>query len=556
MKKALSLLLAACVTCSAPTYAAAVSFDACPTQNSILYAESGITVQPRVGGYYEIVIPNAPGASKVQVRSWTDANGKDDLITDNAIHRENGVWCAAVSTARHGGGNMTSEVYADGRSIGTVAYAAPVPAGACILPLKRMASFYSILVSNVPTASSVRVAVGSSTCSQKDMVWYDANYSGDGVWSVLLNTAGHCGGDMICAVYADGAFQGTASFTAPRTEPVVRTERTGGTRYDVVVENLWGAADVQVPTWGEAGGQDDVIWYTAANTEPGTWRASINAASHDEGTICSHVYADGTAVQQPVYVHRSFLQLSDDTGTTRAPDLSGLSRKMIGWGHGGPKDASGRPEAATDAQAKYECYEAGFIAPQSNRIYLTFDEGYENGNTSRILDVLKEKQVKSVFFVTAPYVAENPELVQRMIDEGHIVGNHSTTHPSMPKLSDEKAFSDIMRLHHRIQEQFGYDMRLFRAPSGEYCERDLALAQALGYRHVFWSFAYMDYEPTKQIGSAAALKKVKRAMHPGAIYLLHAVSSDNAGMLADFIDYCRDSGYELPQYSADAQNAV
>ncbi len=176
---------------------------------------------------------------------------------------------------------------------------------------------------------------------------------------------------------------------------------------------------------------------------------------------------------------------------------------------------------------------------------LTFDEGYENGYTAQILDTLKEKQVSAVFFCTLDYIEGNPELVQRMIDEGHVVANHSASHASTPTLSSAEVAQEIQQVHQVVQEQFGYTMTLFRNPEGSFCERDLAIAQALGYESVFWSFAYVDWVVDDQPDPEESLTRLVEAIHPGAIYLLHPVSSTNATILGDFIDQAREQGYEF-----------
>jgi peptidoglycan-N-acetylmuramic acid deacetylase len=220
-----------------------------------------------------------------------------------------------------------------------------------------------------------------------------------------------------------------------------------------------------------------------------------------------------------------------------------------GWGQGTQVDSDKRPVCCTQFQNKYGKYSAVFIEDNTKKIYLTFDEGYENGYTSKILDSLKEKKVPAVFFVTYDYAKRNHDLVQRMIREGHIVGNHSYTHPSMPTLSISKASDEITKMHSYVKENFNYTMTLFRPPMGEFSERTLALAQNLKYKSVFWSFAYVDWNPQKQIGTDKAYKKVVSGLHNGAIYLLHAVSKDNAEILGAFIDKAKEEGYEFARLS-------
>lgn len=231
-------------------------------------------------------------------------------------------------------------------------------------------------------------------------------------------------------------------------------------------------------------------------------------------------------------------------------------------GHGyGPGNTSGgnRPAYPDPLQEKYGKYDANFIAPANGKIYLTFDCGYEhtatdeNGNkyrvTEKILDVLKEKNVKAVFFVTMYYVKDQPDLVKRMINEGHTVGNHTNNHPVMPTLSIDKMVYEIQSLHDYVKEKFGYEMNLFRFPTGEYSTRSLAVVQTLGYKSVHWSFAYVDYDTENQPDTQKALEKVTGSHHSGAIYLLHAISTTNASILGDAIDFFRAEGYSIELFA-------
>ena len=242
----------------------------------------------------------------------------------------------------------------------------------------------------------------------------------------------------------------------------------------------------------------------------------------------------------------------DTTPQTQQPasqtGAQGLDTTKLGWGPGGPVDADNRPDGATVYQEKYGQYAADFIRENNQNIYLTFDEGYENGYTDDILDTLKEKGVQAVFFVTRPYVQSEPELVQRMIDEGHIVGNHSVNHPSFPEISFEECQQEIMELHDYVKENFGYEMSLFRFPMGEFSEADLKVVQDLGYRSVFWSFAYRDWLVDEQPDPQEAIATIEDKCHPGAIYLLHAVSETNAQILGQVIDDLRGEGYVFCAY--------
>jgi peptidoglycan-N-acetylmuramic acid deacetylase len=227
--------------------------------------------------------------------------------------------------------------------------------------------------------------------------------------------------------------------------------------------------------------------------------------------------------------------------------LLSLDNTLRGWGPGSSLDENNRPYGAISAQKTYGKYGSSYIM-DDNKIYLTFDEGYENGYTEKILDVLKDKNVKAVFFITMSYAKNEPALVQRMIDEGHIVGNHSTAHLSFPGMTLEDAYADIKALHDYVYENFGYSMKLFRFPMGESSNRMQALLQELGYVSVFWSFAYRDWETNNQPAHDEAFEKITSLAHPGAVYLLHAVSKTNTELLSDVIDDFRGKGYNIALY--------
>ena len=223
-----------------------------------------------------------------------------------------------------------------------------------------------------------------------------------------------------------------------------------------------------------------------------------------------------------------------------------LSREKICWGPGTNRNARNQTVDSIAAQEKYGDLGGVFIFPQDAGIlYLTFDLGYENGYTEKILDVLKEKDVKATFFITMDYVKEAPDVVRRIIDEGHTLGNHTVRHPSIPDVGDERAEAELMELHRYIEEKYGYTMRLFRYPKGEFSEHTLALIGGLGYKSVFWSFAYRDWVTDDQPSAAYALQRTTDYLADGSIYLLHAVSSTNAAIMGDFIDAARAKGFSF-----------
>ncbi len=230
-------------------------------------------------------------------------------------------------------------------------------------------------------------------------------------------------------------------------------------------------------------------------------------------------------------------------------DINGLDTTGLDWGQGGDKDEWNRPAGCLQYQEKYGKYNAYFIKdePEKKFIYLTIDEGYEYGCSPRILDTLKEKKVPAVFFVTKSFADQNNDLVQRMIDEGHEVGNHSVTHPAGGLYSQtiEQQTNEVTGLHDYIKNQFGYEMHLFRYPAGKFNEQSLALLNNLNYKTVFWSFAYLDYDVENQPDTAESLQKMIDCLHPGALYLLHAESETNTAVLGDFIDQARAQGYKF-----------
>ncbi len=230
-------------------------------------------------------------------------------------------------------------------------------------------------------------------------------------------------------------------------------------------------------------------------------------------------------------------------------EIGTLPNAPIVWGPGTRRDSDNRSEACVALQQRFKDYSCDFIMPNEQKIYLTFDQGYENGFTEKILDTLKEKNVKAVFFVTGHYVKTAPDLVKRMIDEGHTVANHSFDHLNHATSSLESAYEDTKELHDYVEENFGYTMNLFRYPEGTFNEQVLKMHQQMGYKTVFWSFAYKDWDPKNQMAPEQALQKLSGGLQPGSIVLMHTVGSTNATVLGDFIDNARAQGYSVELYS-------
>ena len=180
-------------------------------------------------------------------------------------------------------------------------------------------------------------------------------------------------------------------------------------------------------------------------------------------------------------------------------------------------------------------------------IYLTFDAGYENGCTTKILDVLQKHQVKAAFFLVGNYIEKNEDLVRRMVKEGHIVGNHTMHHYDMSKLSDKAAFSkELTDLETLYKTATGMDMpKYYRPPQGIYSEENLRMAKELGYKTVFWSLAYVDWNNDAQPSREQAFSKLLPRIHNGAVVLLHSTSQTNAEILDELLTKWKEMGYHF-----------
>ena len=192
---------------------------------------------------------------------------------------------------------------------------------------------------------------------------------------------------------------------------------------------------------------------------------------------------------------------------------------------------------------QYNAYFCG--NSEDKKIYLTFDCGYENGYTPAILDALEKHNVKAAFFVVGNYLETSPDLVKRMVEEGHIVGNHTYHHPDMSQISDPASFQEeITSLEKKYQEITGLEMQKFyRPPQGKYSESNLKMAQELGYQTVFWSLAYVDWYVDQQPTQEEAYAKLLPRIHPGAMVLLHSTSKTNAEILDDLLTKWEQEGY-------------
>ncbi len=232
----------------------------------------------------------------------------------------------------------------------------------------------------------------------------------------------------------------------------------------------------------------------------------------------------------------------------RFDNTRNLPTETISHSFGAAKD--GKPhQISIDNQKFFDDgnYDAVCLDTKTDKkvLYLTFDCGYENGYTAKILDTLRDKNVKAAFFCTLPEMKENHDIIARMINEGHTVGNHSVTHPDFSGLTRKEMYEEVKGFDDYIRENFGYSSLYFRYPQGKYSESSLDLLNSMGYKCVFWSLAYADWDLNAQKGATYAKETVVSRLHSGAVILLHAVSPDNAGALGDIIDTARAEGYEF-----------
>lgn len=217
------------------------------------------------------------------------------------------------------------------------------------------------------------------------------------------------------------------------------------------------------------------------------------------------------------------------------------------WGLGGFGENGEKPTGNVSAE-ELKKYNAYYLSESEEKvIYVTFDAGFENGNTEPILDALKKHNVKATFFVVGHYLETEPELVKRMCEEGHTVGNHTYHHPDMSAISDMESFQkEIEDVEKKYQEITGEPMvKFYRPPQGKYSIENLKMAQELGYHTFFWSLAYVDWYQDQQPSKEEAFDKLLGRIHPGSIVLLHSTSSTNAAILDELLGKWEDMGYRF-----------
>ena len=213
----------------------------------------------------------------------------------------------------------------------------------------------------------------------------------------------------------------------------------------------------------------------------------------------------------------------------------------------------GAPPVGPAGTAQLKQYDAVYLGDTSKKvIYLTFDAGYENGSTEKILDALKKHNVKAAFFLVGNYLEQNADLVRRMVSEGHIVGNHTMHHPDMSKITDPAAFQkELSDLETLFKQITGKEMpKYYRPPQGIYSEENLRMAKEMGYKTVFWSLAYVDWNNDAQPTAEQAYRKLLPRTHNGAVVLLHSTSKTNGEILDELLTKWKEMGYTFASVDA------
>ena len=202
--------------------------------------------------------------------------------------------------------------------------------------------------------------------------------------------------------------------------------------------------------------------------------------------------------------------------------------------------------ASSDYLESYNAFFYGKSQGNEKVLFLTFDAGYENGHTEKILDVLKEKNVPASFFLVGNYLKEHPDIVKRKVEEGHIIGNHTMSHADMSKKDPESFASELRKFEEAYKDVVGLELKkYYRPPEGVFNESNLSTTNSIGYKTVLWSVAYADWDNKKQPSREYAFEKLIPRLHDGAILLLHSTSRTNAEILPEFIDKCHEMGYSF-----------
>ena len=405
----------------------------------------------------------------------------------------------------------------------------------------------------VPVGEPISTDVSDYVRASEDML---ANMIVD-VSAVNTDVVGKYTGKVI---YGDE----TRSFTvvvADETAPLIEVSSTNisidmGTvlNVDDVIKNIWDYSEYEYGFSNDRtlSDKNKSISSTISFGSAGTYVVEILAKDEFDNYSVEEIQVRvGNVVSgeedEPVEVvdYKDYMNTSSALLMT---DLEKYDHSAVSFGMGNNVDAvTNRPNLAYYTE-HYGEFAVDFIQPESQYVWLTFNEIVEYGTTTHILDTLAEKEVKAVFFVTLSYVKNNPELVQRMINEGHVLGNYTTNCSKVPELSLNDLTNELDTLYNYVYQTYGYEMYLFRTPSGNFSEMALAVAQSKGYRTVFWSFNYVDWNINAQPDVTESLNNALNKAHGGAIYLLSGSSTTNQQMLGSLIDGIREKGFDFGVY--------
>lgn len=243
--------------------------------------------------------------------------------------------------------------------------------------------------------------------------------------------------------------------------------------------------------------------------------------------------------------------------TEQIAEIGNLDAEVKGYGSGKERDQQNRPLMPISLQEYYrgKNYNITFIGDNTKYVFLTFDMGWEYSNdgirnTEKLLDILKEKNVRAAFFVTHEYANRSKDLVERMIKEGHVVGSHGYSHPDngIPSLPLNEQIEDTVNMQNYVKDTFQYDMYMYRFSSSYYSDMSLAMVNAMGYHTSFWSVESIDWLVDEQPDPAQLMEEYINELHPGAVYMMHAVSNSNIEIMSKWIDQVREAGYEFGYY--------
>lgn len=239
--------------------------------------------------------------------------------------------------------------------------------------------------------------------------------------------------------------------------------------------------------------------------------------------------------------------LLGQTAARIVPTVSSSIKKDAEGNWGLSFQEEGKPPVADASCQELEKYQAYYMEDtQEKTLYLTFDCGYENGNTPAILDALKKHKVKAAFFIVGNYLSTSPDLVKRMVEEGHIVGNHSYHHPDMSGMGKEEFAKELGELETLYEQTIGTPMeKYYRPPQGKYSSNSLQIAKDMGYQTIFWSLAYVDWNQDSQPTHEEAFDKLLKRVHPGAVVLLHNTSKTNGEILDELLTKWEEMGYSF-----------